>query len=303
MPILNYNQWFAEVSNDPYADAFGTILHTYRAAPENTATLSDLNSTWAEDEYNIPLLGIDDENKHFLLFAARKVPRSAGGQASAYAGRVVAQYGDVGDGVAGLRFVVVPDGAFSRLTTAATPVNVATAGHVDAQIGNDADNADLLLPAANPADQDHTPVVARALVPVPYHAASLLLVSPMKPKELWETVGGHLRGHPEAPTYQPIVDFLRLAMTQADGDATISRAARPTLTLVPSFPTHHRIANPRTPRPCPSSPQRTMRALNFAVLLPAHPCVRWRTIWAFLHRKVQVLGAVGPSKGPGPPCH
>ena len=44
MPILNYNPWFAEVSNDPYVDAFGTILHTYRAAPENTATLSDLNT-------------------------------------------------------------------------------------------------------------------------------------------------------------------------------------------------------------------------------------------------------------------
>ena len=98
-------------------DAFGTILHTYRAAPENTATLADLNATWAEDEYNIPLLGLDDDNRHFLLFAARKVPRSAGGQASAYAGQVVAQFGDVGDGVAGLRFVVVPDAAFSRLLT------------------------------------------------------------------------------------------------------------------------------------------------------------------------------------------
>ena len=52
---------------------------------------------------------------HYLLFAARKVPRSAGGQASAYAGQVIAQHGDVGDGVAGLRFVVAHDAAFSRL--------------------------------------------------------------------------------------------------------------------------------------------------------------------------------------------
>ena len=111
MPILNYNQWFAEVSNDPYVDAFGTILHACRAAPENTATLPDLNTTWAEDECNIPMLGLDDDNRHYLLFAARKVPRSAGGQASAYAGQVVAQHGDVGDGVAGLRFVVAPDAA------------------------------------------------------------------------------------------------------------------------------------------------------------------------------------------------
>ena len=75
------------------------------------------------------------------MFAAKKVPRSAGGHASTYAGQIVAQYGDVGAGVTGLRFVSVGNDAFSRMATAATPVIVPTAGHVDALIGNDADMA------------------------------------------------------------------------------------------------------------------------------------------------------------------
>ena len=125
MPILDYAQWFGEAVNDPHGADFGPVLNAYRAAADNAATLAELNSTWAEDEDLNPMLGIDvADGHHFIVFAAKKVPRSAGGHASTYAGQIVAQHGDVGAGVTGLRFVSVGNDAFSRMATAATPVIV-----------------------------------------------------------------------------------------------------------------------------------------------------------------------------------
>ena len=122
MPIDDYSGWFGEDVNDPHAD-FSRVLHTYRPDADNAATLADLNATWAEDDDLNPLLGLDAaDGRHFIVFAARKVPRSAGGHASAYAGQIVAQFGDVGAGVTGLRFVSVGNDAFSRISTAANPV-------------------------------------------------------------------------------------------------------------------------------------------------------------------------------------
>lgn len=233
MPILDYSQWFGEATNDPHGAGFGSVLNTYRSDADNAAALADLNTTWAEDEDLNPLLGIDAaDGHHYVVFAAGKVPRSAGGHASTYAGQIIAQYGDVGEGVTGLRFVSVGNHAFSRMATAAAPVFVPTAGHIDALIGADADNADLLVPGAAAADADHTAVTARALIPIPYHAAPLVLAQPMKPKELWQTLGGYLRGHADAATFEPIIDFLRLTMTHVDGDDTTSRTARAAPALV-----------------------------------------------------------------------
>ena len=128
MPIDDYSGWFGEAVNDPHAD-FRPVLHTYRPDADNTATLAELNATWAEDDDLNPLLGLDAaDGRHFIVFAARKVPRSAGGHASAYAGQIVAQFGDVGAGVTGLRFVSVGNDAFSRLSTAANPVLAPTPG-------------------------------------------------------------------------------------------------------------------------------------------------------------------------------
>ena len=125
MPVLNYAQWYAEAANDPHGSNFGTVLRTYRADADNGATLAELNATFADDVDPNPLLGIDlADGHHYVVFAARKVPRSAGGNASVYANQVVAQYGDVGEGVTGLRFVSVGNDAFSRMATAATPVHV-----------------------------------------------------------------------------------------------------------------------------------------------------------------------------------
>lgn len=130
MPILDYAQWFGEATNDPHGAGFGTVLDVYRSAADNAATLADLNTTWAEDEDLNPLLGIDvTDGHHFIIFAAGKVPRSAGGHASAYAGQIIAQYGDVGVGVTGLRFVSVANDAFSRMATAATPVFAPSGGN------------------------------------------------------------------------------------------------------------------------------------------------------------------------------
>ena len=123
MSIDDYSGWFGEAVNDPHAD-FRPVLHTCRPDADNTATLAELNATWAEDDDLNPLLGLDAaDGRHFIVFAARKVPRSAGGHASAYAGQSVAQFGDVGAGVTGLRFVSVGNDAFSRLSTAANPLS------------------------------------------------------------------------------------------------------------------------------------------------------------------------------------
>ena len=132
MPILDYAQWFGEASNDPHGAGFGAVLNVYRSSADNLAALADLNTTWAEDEDLNPLLGIDSaDGHHFVVFAAQKVPRSAGGHASSYAGQIIAQYGDVGEGVTGLRFVSVGNHAFGRMATAAAPVFAPTAGHID----------------------------------------------------------------------------------------------------------------------------------------------------------------------------
>ena len=231
MATMNYAAWYAEAANDPHAD-FAPVLTTYRAAADNASTLADLNVSWAEDEDHNPLLGFGADGNHFVVHAARKVPRSASGTASRHAGLIIAQYGDVGAGATGGQFVHILDTAFNRQATAGTPVFAPTAGHIDAQIGADADNADLLVPAAAAAGPDHTAVVARALVPVPYHAVPMLLGAPMTPKEVWETLGACLRGHADAAAFDPIVDALRLAMTHVDAAAGTSRMARAAPQLV-----------------------------------------------------------------------
>jgi hypothetical protein len=123
MPILDYSQWFGEATNDPHGAGFGSVLNTYRSDADNAAALADLNTTWAEDEDLNPLLGIDSaDGHHFVVFSAQKVPRSAGGHASAYAGQIIARCGDVGEGVTGLRFVSVGNHAFGRMATATAPM-------------------------------------------------------------------------------------------------------------------------------------------------------------------------------------
>ena len=143
MTIMNYGAWYAEASHDPHAD-FAPVLTTYRADADNAATLADLNVSWAEDEDHNPLLGFGTDGHHFLVHAARKVPRSASGTASRHAGLIIAQYGDVGAGATGGQFVHILDAAFSRQATAGTPVFAPTAGHIDAQIGADVDSVCLL---------------------------------------------------------------------------------------------------------------------------------------------------------------
>ena len=231
MPIMNYASWYGEASNDPHAD-FQPVLTTYRADADNAATLADLNESWAEDEDPNPLLGFGTDGHHYLVHSARKVPRSASGTASRHAGLIIAQYGDVGAGATGVQFVHILDTAFSRQATAGTPVFAPTAGHLDALIGADADNANLLAPAAAAADPNHTAVVARALIPVPYHAVPMLLGEPMTPKDVWETLGAYLRGHADAAAFDPIIDALRLSMTHVDGAAGTSRMARANPQLV-----------------------------------------------------------------------
>ena len=144
MPHLCYREWFAEVANDPHA-SFAPVLHTYRAEANNGTTQAELNAQWAEDEDHNPLLGFDEENRHYVALAGRRVPRSAGGNASRHAGRVIAQCGDVAAGATGGQFVHVADTCFARTATENTPVFCATAGHLDALIGADADNIDLLV--------------------------------------------------------------------------------------------------------------------------------------------------------------
>ena len=118
MPILDFAAFLAEASNNPHAGDFSPVLHAYRADADNAATLAELNAMWAEDMDINPLLGIDvASGEHYVLLDARKVPISAGGHGSTYAGQIVAQYGDVGEGVTGLRFVSVGNDAFSRDAT------------------------------------------------------------------------------------------------------------------------------------------------------------------------------------------
>ena len=225
MPTIDYGSWFAEAANDPHP-SFAPVLRSYRADADNAATLAELNTSWAEDEDHNPLLGFGADGKHYVVLAGRRVPRSASGTASRHAGDIIAQYGEVGAGATGVQFVRVEDGFFSRLATATTPVFVPTAGHIDALIGADADNAALLVPAAAAANAEHTAVLARALTPVPYHAAAMLLGDALTPKEVWVTLGAYLRGHADAAAFEPIVDALRLAMTHVDGDEALSRMAR-----------------------------------------------------------------------------
>ena len=231
MVIMDYRSWFAEAASDPHP-SFAPVLNACRTTADNAATLAELNLSWSEDEDHNPLLGFGPDGTHYVVFAARKVPRSAGGNASRHAGLIIAQHGDVGAGVTGGQFVHVMDTAFSRQATAGTPVFVPTAAHLDVLIAADADNADLLVPAAAAADPNHTSVVARALTPVPYHAVSLLLGEPQTPRELWATLGGYLRQHPDAPVFDPIVDALRLAMTRTDAAPAVSRMSCPAPQLV-----------------------------------------------------------------------
>lgn len=231
MPSFCYREWFAEVANDPHV-SFAPVLRTYRADANNGTTQAELNAQWAEDEDHNPLLGFDEENRHYVVHAGRRVPRSAGGTASRHAGRVIAQCGDVAAGATGGQFVHVADACFARTATENTPVFCATAGHLDALIGADADNIDLLVPAGGAAGQDHTAVVARGLVAIPYHAVPLLLGDRMSPKQVWSTLGGYLRGHADAGEYEPILQALRLAMTHVDGDIATSRMTRPIPPLI-----------------------------------------------------------------------
>ena len=101
MPHLCYREWFAEIANDPHA-SFAPVLLTYRAEANNGTTQAELNAQWAEDEDHNPLLGFDEENRHYVVLAGRRVPRSAGGNASRHAGLVIAQCGDVAAGATGM---------------------------------------------------------------------------------------------------------------------------------------------------------------------------------------------------------
>ena len=74
MAVMDYRSWFAEATNDPHP-SFTPVLSAYRASADNAATLAELNLSWSEDEDHNPLLGFGPDGTHYVVFAARKVPR------------------------------------------------------------------------------------------------------------------------------------------------------------------------------------------------------------------------------------
>ena len=73
MPVFCYREWFAEAANDPHA-SFAPVLTTYGAEATNVTPQAELNAQWAEDVDHNPLLGFDEENRSYVVFAACRVP-------------------------------------------------------------------------------------------------------------------------------------------------------------------------------------------------------------------------------------